>query len=67
MARGLDAIDSTPETGCLMVVLLPFMILGIFYILRATVKIIIFMFSLIAVIFGLTIKTINLLVPTRSK
>ena len=67
MARGLDAIDSTPQNERLMVLLLPYMILAIFYVGRATVKLIIGLIVLIAAIFANTIKAINWVVSTANK
>lgn len=42
-----------------MIALLPFMIMAIFYVGKAMVKLVVFLFSLLAVIFSLTIKFTN--------
>ena len=67
MARGMDAIDSTPGNERLMVLLLPYMILAIFYVGRATVKLIIGLAVLIALILANTIKAINWVSSTANK
>ena len=51
----------------LMVVLVPYMILAIFYVGRATIKLIVAMVAILAVIFSLTVKAINMMTSTTKK
>lgn len=63
----MDAIDSTPKNERLMVLFLPYMIMAIYYVGRATIKLIIGLAALIAVTFSLTIRAIHWIASTSQK
>lgn len=50
-----------------MVVLVPYMILAIFYVGRATFKLIVAMVAILAVIFSLTVRVMNIATSTTKK
>ena len=50
-----------------MVVLVPYMILAIFYVGRATFKLIVAMVAVLAVLFSLTVRVITMVASTTKK